>query len=65
MQYLARVIAQGGHEYLAYRVVLVSIVFAIAAAVIAWLNSRSLLFVAMALAFLLQWPWPLAAHCPS
>jgi tight adherence protein B len=50
MQYLARVIAQGGHEYLAYRVVLVSIVFAIAAAVIAWLNSRSLLFVAMALA---------------
>ena len=49
MQYLARIIAQGGHEYLAYRVVLVSIVFGIAAAVIAWLNSRSLFFVAMAL----------------
>ncbi len=49
MQYLARVIAQGGHEYLAYRVVIVSIVLGIAAAVVAWLNSRSLLFAAMGL----------------
>lgn len=50
MRHLAQVIAQGGHKFLAYRVVLLSAVIAVAAAVIAWMMTRSLAIVATSVA---------------
>jgi len=50
MQSLARVIAQGGHKFLAYRVVLLAAVLAIAAAIVTWMMTRSIPFVFMGLA---------------
>lgn len=44
MQSLARIIAQGGHKYLAYRTTLLSSAFAIAAALVAWTVTRSFVF---------------------
>ena len=41
MQYLARVIAQGGHKFLAYRVALLAVVLAISAAIVTWVMMRS------------------------
>jgi len=41
MQYLARVIAQGGHKFLAYRVTLLAVVLALAAAIVTWVMMRS------------------------
>lgn len=42
MQFLARVIAQGGHKFLAYRVVLVSVAAGVIAALTCWTLLRSL-----------------------
>ena len=50
MQTLARIIAQGGHKFLAYRVVLLSVVLGIAAAVVTWTMTRSVPFVFIDLA---------------
>jgi tight adherence protein B len=50
MVYLARIIAQGGHKFLAYRVVLLSIVLAVAAATVTWLLFRSVPIAAIGLA---------------
>ena len=44
MQYLARIIAQGGHKFLAYRVTLLAAVLAIVAAIVAWVMMRSIPF---------------------
>jgi len=41
MQYLARVIAQGGHKFLAYRVTLLSITLAVVTSIITWTMTRS------------------------
>jgi tight adherence protein B len=41
MQFLARIISQGGHKYLAYRVFLVSVVLALVAALVSWIFMRS------------------------
>ena len=46
MQYLARVIAQGGHKFLAYRVTLLAITLGVVAAVVAWTMTRSLFIAA-------------------
>jgi tight adherence protein B len=47
MRHLAQVIAQGGHKFLAYRVVLLSVVIAVAAALVAWVMTRSVAIVAI------------------
>ena len=47
MRYLAQIIAQGGHTFLAYRVVLLSVVIAVAAALVAWMMTRSVAIVAI------------------
>lgn len=51
MQHLARIIAQGGHKFLAYRVTLLAAVLAIAAAIVTWTMTRSipLTFVGLAM----------------
>ena len=41
MQFLARIISQGGHKYLAYRVFLVSVVLALVTALVSWIFMRS------------------------
>lgn len=41
MQYLARVISQGGHKFLAYRVTLLSITLAVVTSIITWTMTRS------------------------
>ena len=41
MRNLAEIIAQGGHKFLAYRVVLLSVVIAVVAALLAWVMTRS------------------------
>jgi len=48
MQQLARTIAQAGHKFLAYRVVLLSIVLGGTTGITVWLLTRSLLFTAIA-----------------
>jgi tight adherence protein B len=48
MQQLARSIAQAGHKFLAYRVVLLSIVLGGTTGITVWLLTRSLLFTAIA-----------------
>lgn len=50
MQYLGRLIAQGGHTFLAYRVTLLSLTLAGVAATIAWSMTRSLVMVAVGFA---------------
>ena len=49
MRHLAQIIAQGGHKFLAYRVVLLSVVIAVAAALIAWVMTRSVAITALSL----------------
>ena len=51
MQSLARTIAQAGHRYLAYRVVLLSSVFGLIAAIVTWSMTRSVPMTLSALAF--------------
>ena len=48
MQYLARVIAQGGHKFLAYRVTLLSATLGLAAAAITWVMTHSTAFTSIA-----------------
>ena len=50
MQYLARVIAQGGHKFLAYRVALLAAILAVVAAVVTWTMLRSIPFSALGFA---------------
>ena len=50
MQYLARVIAQGGHKFLAYRVTLLAAFLALAAAIVTWVMMRSIPFAFLGLA---------------
>jgi tight adherence protein B len=50
MQRLARTIAQGGHTFLAYRVVVFSVVLAIIAGVVAWVMTRSFAMTAIGIA---------------
>jgi tight adherence protein B len=50
MQYLARIIAQGGHKFLAYRVTLLAAVLAIVAAIVTWVMTRSIPFTFLGLA---------------
>jgi tight adherence protein B len=47
MRNLAEVIAQGGHKFLAYRVVLLSVVSAVVAVLIAWVMTRSIAITAL------------------
>ena len=47
MRHLAQIIAQGGHKFLAYRVVLLSVVIAVVAALLAWVMTRSVAVVAI------------------
>ena len=47
MQNLARIISQAGHKFLAYRVVLLSVVLAIVAAIAAWVITRSMVMTAV------------------
>ena len=49
MQNLARIISQAGHKFLAYRVVLLSVVLAIVAAIAAWVITRSIAMTAVSL----------------
>jgi tight adherence protein B len=49
MQNLARTISQGGHKFLAYRVVLLSVVLAIVGAIAAWVLTRSMAMTAVSL----------------
>ena len=49
MLYLARVIAQGGHKFLAYRVTLLSAVLGLVAMLIAWMTTRSIVFAIIGL----------------
>ena len=49
MRHLAQIIAQGGHKFLAYRVVLLSVVIAVVAALLAWVMTRSVAIVAISL----------------
>jgi len=49
MLYLARVIAQGGHKFLAYRVTLLSAVLGLVAMLIAWMTTRSMVFAIIGL----------------
>jgi tight adherence protein B len=51
MQYLARIIAQGGHKFLAYRVVLLSIVLALVAGIAGWVMTRSVMLSTLTFAF--------------
>lgn len=51
MRHLGRIIAQGGHKFLAYRVVLLSTVFALVAGVVAWMMTRSLLIATISFLF--------------
>ena len=51
MQYLARIIAQGGHKFLAYRVVLLSVAFALAGGVFGWIMTRSIMLTTITFAF--------------
>jgi tight adherence protein B len=50
MQYLARVIAQGGHKFLAYRVSLLAIALSLGGLIFAWIMTRSLPMAFMGLA---------------
>jgi tight adherence protein B len=50
MQGLAHVIAQGGHNFLSYRVTLLSIIIAVVAGAASWMITRSLLITLVALA---------------
>ena len=50
MQYLARIIAQGGHKFLAYRVTVLAVVLAIVAAIVTWVMMRSIPFAFLGLA---------------
>jgi tight adherence protein B len=50
MQYLARIIAQGGHKFLAYRVTVLAVVLAIVAAIVTWVMMRSIPFTFLGLA---------------
>lgn len=47
MQYLGRIIAQGGHKFLAYRLTLLSLLLAIAGALAAWSFTRSAVFAGL------------------
>jgi tight adherence protein B len=47
MRNLAEVIAQGGHKFLAYRVVLLSVVSAVVAVLVAWVMTRSVAITAL------------------
>jgi tight adherence protein B len=49
MRHLAQIIAQGGHKFLAYRVVLLSVIIAVGAAVLAWVMTRSIPIAAISL----------------
>ena len=49
MRNLARIISQAGHKFLAYRVVLLSVVLAIVAAIAAWVITRSIAMTAVSL----------------
>lgn len=48
LQQLGRIIAQGGHKYLAYRVTLLSLILALAGSVLAWWLTRSVVFSLLA-----------------
>ena len=50
MQYLARVISQGGHKFLAYRVTLLAAVLGLVAATVTWTMMRSIPFTAIGFA---------------
>ena len=50
MRNLAEVIAQGGHKFLAYRVVLLSVVIAVVAVLTAWVMTRSVAITAISFA---------------
>ena len=50
MLYLGRVIAQGGHKFLAYRVVLLSVGMAVTVGLVAWVMTRSFTITAIGLA---------------
>ncbi len=49
MRHLAQIIAQGGHKFLAYRVVLLSVVMAVVAALLVWVMTRSVAITAISL----------------
>ena len=49
MQNLARIISQAGHKFLAYRVILLSVVLSIVAAIAAWVITRSITMSAVSL----------------
>ena len=49
MQHLARIIAQGGHKFLAYRLTLLAIVLGLVAATITWTITRSIPLTAIGL----------------
>jgi tight adherence protein B len=49
MQNLSRIISQAGHKFLAYRVVLLSVVLAIVGAIAAWVLTRSMAMTAVSL----------------
>jgi tight adherence protein B len=57
MQQLARTIAQAGHKFLAYRVVLLSLVLAVPAGVTVWVLTRSLVFVSIAFLVAISLPY--------
>ena len=50
MQTLARIIAQGGHKFLAYRVTLLAAILGVVAAFVAWTMMRSIPFTVVGLA---------------
>jgi tight adherence protein B len=50
MRHLAQIIAQGGHKFLAYRVVLLSVVSAVVAVLVAWMMTRSVAITALSFA---------------
>jgi tight adherence protein B len=50
MQYLARIIAQGGHKFLAYRVTLLAATLSLIAAVVTWMMTRSYAMTAIGFA---------------
>ena len=51
MQHLARIIAQGGHKFLAYRVVLLSVVLALVAGIVGWMMTRSVFLATLTFGF--------------
>ena len=51
MLYLARIIAQGGHKFLAYRVFILSVVLAISGGFVGWMMTRSFLLATLTFAF--------------